>query len=147
MNWLRTRLTDRDDTGSVTVFAVISVLGLLLIVGLVTDGGAKLQAAQRADAIAAKAARAGGQVLDLPAAVTGTRVIVDRRGAVAAARAFLNAAGQVGAVSLGPDGTTLDVTVTTTSPTVFLALIGISTLTATGHGQVALVHGITGGGT
>jgi hypothetical protein len=37
--------------------------------------------------------------------------------------------------------------VTSTSPTAFLALIGITTMTVTGHGQARLVHGVTGGGT
>jgi hypothetical protein len=143
MNRLRARLAAGDDAGSVTLFVVISTLGLLLIVGLVTDGGAKLRATQRAD----EAARAGGQMLDVPTVVSGAGITVDRQGAATAALAYLAAVGQTGDVTLGPDGTTLTVTVTTTSPTVFLALVGISTLTVTGHGQVALVHGVTGGGT
>jgi hypothetical protein len=147
MNRLRARLAAGDDAGSVTLFVVISTLGLLLIMGLVTDGGAKLRATQRADAIAAEAARAGGQMLDVPTVVSGAGITVDRQGAATAALAYLAAVGQTGDVTLGPDGTTLTVTVTTTSPTVFLALVGISTLTVTGHGQVALVHGVTGGGT
>jgi hypothetical protein len=114
---VRHRLGTDAEAGSVTVFLAITVTGLLILVGLVADGGAKLRATQRADTIAAEAARTAGQAIE-----TGT-------------------------VTIAPDGTTLEVTVTTSSPTVFLGLIGISTLSVTGHGQVALVHGVTGGGT
>ena len=81
---LRPPTSDRE-AGSVTVFLAITVTGLLILVGLVADGGAKLRAAQRADAIAAEAARAAGQVIDLPAAVGGSAVRVDRQAAVEAA--------------------------------------------------------------
>ena len=137
--------TDRE-AGSVTVFLAITVTGLLVLIGLVADGGAKLNATQRADAVAAEAARAGGQALDLPSAVRGTDLRVDRQGAVNAANAYLAATGESGTVTVGVDGTTLDVTVSSTSPTVFLGLIGVNTLTVTGHGQARLVHGVIGGG-
>ena len=144
---VRHRLGTDAEAGSVTVFLAITVTGLLVLVGLVADGGAKLRATQRADTIAAEAARTAGQAIDLPAAIGDTQVRVDRQAAVNAATAFLAAAGETGTVTIAPDGTTLEVTVTTSSPTVFLGLIGISTLSVTGHGQVALVHGVTGGGT
>lgn len=94
---LRTATGADPEAGSVTVFVAISVLGLLLLIGLVADGGAKLRATQRADSVAAEAAR-------------------------------------------------LVVTVTDTAPTAFLSLIGISTLTVTGHGEARLIDDITGGG-
>jgi len=143
---LRPPTSDRE-AGSVTVFLAITVTGLLILVGLVADGGAKLRAAQRADAIAAEAARAAGQVIDLPAAVGGSGVRVDRQAAVEAANAYLAAAGESGTVTVGPDGTTVEVTVTISAPTAFLSLIGITTITVSGHGAAALVHGVTGGGT
>ena len=151
MTTLRARLrltagNDRD-TGSVTVFMAITMAGLLVLVGLVADGGAKLRAAQRADAIAAEAARTAGQVIDLPTAVSSSEIRVDRQGAVAAANAYLTAAGASGTATVSPNGQRLKVTVTTSAPTVFLGLIGINTLTVTGHAQVDLVHGVTGGGT
>ena len=58
---------------------------LLLIIRLAVDGGAKVAATQRANAIADEAARAGGQALDISAALTG-QVRVDPVAAVAAAR-------------------------------------------------------------
>ncbi|WP_448060637.1 pilus assembly protein TadG-related protein [Cellulomonas hominis] len=133
---------DRE-AGSVTVFFAITVVGLLVLIGLVVDGGVKIRAAQRADAVAAEAARAAGQVVALPDVVGHQNVTVDRQGAVNAANAYLAAAGETGTVAIGPDGTTVEVTVTTSSPTTLLSLIGISTLSVTGHGEVTLVHRVS----
>ena len=127
------------------MFVAISVLGLLLLVGLVADGGAKLRATQRADATAAEAARAGGQALDLADAVAGTPDRVDRAVAIRAAQAYLDAAGAVGTVAVSDDRTRLLVTVQATAPTAFLGLIGINQVSATGSAQATLVDGITRG--
>lgn len=127
-----------------TVFFAITVLGLLLLVGLIVDGGAKLRATQRADAVAAEAARAAGQVLDLPAAVAGEGANVDLVGAVAAASAYLDAAGLTGSIQIAEDRTHLAVTTTAESPTVVLSLIGVPTVTVTGYAEVQLVHAISG---
>jgi hypothetical protein len=151
MNTLTRRLRDATATdpeaGSVTVFVAISMLGLLLLIGLVADGGAKLRATQRADSLAAEAARAGGQALDLPDAIAGSGTRVDRGIAVTAATTYLQQAGQAGTVTVSDDRTRLLVTVTDTAPTTFLNLIGITDLTVTGHAEASLVPGITGGGT
>ena len=144
---IRRAIVTDPEAGSVTLFVAITVVGLLILCGLVADGGVKLRATQRVDSVAAEAARAGGQALDLPSAIEGTPLRVDRQAAVNAATAYLAAAGQTGTVTVAADGTTLNVTVTVTSPTAFLALIGITTMTVTGHGQARLVHGVTGGGT
>ena len=133
------------EAGSVTVFAAITMLGILILCGLVVDGGAKLRAAQQADRVATEAARAAGQAID-PAALAGGETRVDRQGAVDAATAFLAASQTNGTATVTPDGTGVDVVVTATTPTVFLSLIGVSTLTVTGHGRATLVHGVTGGG-
>jgi hypothetical protein len=143
---LRQRATRTDpEAGSATVFVAITVLGLLILCGLVVDGGAKLRAVQRADHVAAEAARAAGQAVD-PAALAAGDARVDRQAAVDAANGFLAAAQATGAASISADGTTIVVTVTSTAPTVFLDLIGVSEFTVTGHGTAVLVHAVTGGG-
>ena len=143
---VRRRLQPVDaERGSVTLFLAISTLGLLILTGLVVDGGAKLRATQQADQVAAEAARAAGQALDLPAAITGTTTpSVNTTAAVTAANTYLAAAGLQGAVTVDPTGTRLTVTTTDSAPTVFLGLIGIHTLAVTGTATVTLVHGITG---
>lgn len=146
MNRLQTRLVHGDaQAGSVTVFVAISALGLLVLVGLVADGGAKLRATQRADATAAEAARAGGQALDLASAVAGDADRVDRSVAISAAQDYLDAAGVAGSVSVSDDRTRLLVTAQATAPTAFLGLIGIDQVAATGSAQAVLVQGITRG--
>lgn len=147
MRWLRARLRAVGDPerGSVTVFFAISALGLLLLVGLVADGGAKLRATQRADATAAEAARAGGQALSLAEAVVGTHDRVDRSAAIRAAQSYLDATGAAGSVSVSDDRTRLIVTVEESAPTVFLGLIGIDRLAVTGSARAVLVGTATGG--
>lgn len=143
---IRTTAVADPEAGSVTVFVAISVLGLLLLIGLVADGGAKLRATQRTDSVAAEAARAGGQALDVPGAIAGSGTRVDRALAVSAATTFLRQSGHTGTVTVSDDRALLVVTVTDTAPTAFLSLIGISTLTVTGHGEARLIEDITGGG-
>jgi Flp pilus assembly protein TadG len=125
------------ERGSVSVLVAVLVPGLLLIIGLAVDGGAKVQAIQRADAIAEEAARAGGQALDGSAALAG-QVRVDVPAAAAAAQDYLRRNDVQGAVTV-VDGGTLRVTTTITEPTIFLGLLGISTMTVHGSGTAHLV--------
>ena len=133
-----------DDEGSVTLFFVVAVVGLLVLVGLVVDGGTKVRALQRDDRLAAEAGRVGGQAIDVPAAITGEPPTVDARAAVNASQAYLRANGVTGTVSVGDAGRSLTVNVTTTTNTVFLGLVGVNTMTARGSAKVSLVRGITG---
>ena len=127
------------ERGAIGVFLAVLVPGLLLIIGLAVDGGAKVAATQRANAIADEAARAGGQALDVSAALAG-QVRVDPAAAVAAAEDYLARNEVSGAVTV-VDGDTLRVTTRVTEPTAFLGLIGISTLTVEGSGTADLITG------
>ena len=131
------------ERGAIGVFLAVLVPGLLLIVGLAVDGGAKVAATQRANAVADEAARAGGQALDVSAALTG-QVRVDPVAAVAAAQDYLSRNGVQGTVTV-VDADTLQVSTTITEPTTFLGLIGISTLTVEGTGTADLVNDQNGG--
>jgi len=126
----------------VTLFFAITVIGLLVLIGLVVDGGAKIRAIQHADSLAADAARVAGQQINAPAAITGADPRVDARAAVAAAQRYLSAHGVTGTVTAS--GPTVTVEVTSNTPTIFLGLIGITTLTVHGHANATLVRGITG---
>ncbi|MFZ5872256.1 MAG: pilus assembly protein TadG-related protein [Actinomycetota bacterium] len=132
------------DTGSVTVFAVVAVAGLMVLAGLVVDGGAKVRALQRADRLAAEAGRAGGQAIDVPAAITGDAPTIDTRAAVQAAQLYLRANGVTGEVSVADAGDSLTVNVTTSADTVFLGMVGVHTMTVRGTATVSLVRGVTG---
>jgi len=127
------------DRGSLSILAVVLIPGLLIIIGLAVDGGAKVQATQRANAVADEAARAGGQALDRGAALDGGGVTLDVAVAVAAAQDYLAAAGVPGSVAV-VDGDTLLVTTTVTEPTVLLDLIGIEAMTVSGSSTADLVQ-------
>ena len=132
----------RGEEGSVTLFLSITVIGLLVLIGLVVDGGAKIRGVQHADALAADAARVAGQQINAPAAITGGALALDTRAAVAAAQHYLSAHGVTGTVTT--TGSTVTVAVTTSTPTIFLGLIGITTFTVHGHATATLVRGVTG---
>lgn len=141
----RTRRVASDD-GSVTLFFCIAVVGLLVLVGLVVDGGAKVRALQRADRLAAEAGRAGGQAIDVSAAIAGEAPTLNVQAAVYATQAYLRANGVTGTVSVTDAGRALVVDVTTTTDTVFLGLINMNTMTVHGSAKVVLVRGVTGAG-
>ncbi|MGW0751963.1 pilus assembly protein TadG-related protein [Streptomyces sp. NPDC002587] len=138
---IRERL--QGDEGGIAVYTAICTVALLGIIGLAIDGGGKLRATERADAIAMEAARAAGQAIDPAQAVTGEGLRADPEGAAAAARAYLARAGTRGNVALSADGTQLSVTVNDTYPTVFLSVVGIGSMEVSGHGSARLLHGVT----
>lgn len=134
---------ERADRGGVTVFVAICVLGLIGIIGVAVDGGAKMAATERADYVAGEAARAGGQAIDPAKAVTGRAIVVDPQDAAAAAQAYLRSAGASGTVSVSGDGKNVTVTVNGSSDTTFLSAVGIGSLPVTGHATATLLHGVT----
>lgn len=129
------------DRGAVTPFAVVAALALMVAVGLVVDGGNKLQALQRADAAAAEAARAAGQAIQPARSIRGQSPLVDLDRGVTAAQTYLSAAGVTGTVDVRGD--VIEVTTTTTEPTVFLAAVGIDSVNATGSARARLVRGLS----
>lgn len=134
---LRTHL----ERGEVSELVIVLVVSLFLVAGLVVDGGAKLTAVSDASSTAQEAARAGAQPLDaLPS--NGGTAHIDSRQAASAAQNYLSAAGAHGTARV-IDSATIEVTVTSTKPTVFLGLIGINSLTATRTARADLIHGQT----
>ena len=133
-----------SERGSVTVFVAIAAIGLLAMIGLVVDGGTKVRALKEADRVAAEAARAAGQAIDVPAAVVGEVPTVQPAAAAAAAESFLAAAGVDGTVSVLDGGRRVAVTTRVGADTVFLGVIGIHRVQATGRAEAQLVRGVTG---
>jgi Flp pilus assembly protein TadG len=131
----------RDERGgSQSILVLLIVVSLLLVAGLIVDGGRKVAAAQRAQAAAEGAARAG-----LNAAATD-RIAgrPDTTAAVVAARSYLAGAPQVtGSVQLAAGGR-LQVRTESTKPTVYLSAIGIGSVTGQGEAVAQLIA--TGGG-
>jgi len=133
------RLGPDRERGSLSLFFVVVVTASFVMIGLAVDGGHKAQATQRAVAIADEAARAGGNALDAAAASQSGAVQVDPTAAIAAAQAYLSAAGVNGAVTVEDGGQTLVVETTFQVQTIFLSMIGIDVMTVTGVGSADLV--------
>ena len=140
----RWRRLGRDESGSVTLFFVVASLALFAMLGLVVDGTTKIRALQQADGAAEEAARAAGQVINLPDAVRGGPAVADPDRAVQAARDYLHAADLTGTIRLEDGGRAIAVDVPVTRPTVFLGLLGVDQLHVTGHARARLVRSVTG---
>lgn len=119
----------RDERGqALSSFIAVVVVALFLTAGLVIDGGAKSNAARSAQGAAAEAARAA---VDAGAAAQASGNPVNAGVIRSAGSRVLASRGVVGTVSVH-DGI-VRVTTSQTVDTVFLGLIGITTLTA--HGE------------
>lgn len=139
--WMARRLeAGRADTGSLALFYCIAALCVLVVIGLVADGGGALNAAARADDVAQEAARAGGQQIDAGKAIPGESVVVEPEAAARTARAYLDREGVDGTVTVADHGTTLEVHVDDDYVTSFSSLIGIAHMHVTGHGTAHLLH-------
>ncbi len=137
----RSRHDSDRERGTITLMLLVMFVALLALAGIVIDGGAKL--AQ--NAIAQEAARAGaGMVNQAKALATGT-FAVDQSQALAAAQQYLARAGYHGTAA--PDGANaIRVTVTVTTRTHVLSIIGINSMTSTGSATASLVTRVTGPG-
>jgi len=135
---LRLRWWRRDD-GALTPMVVAFALAIYLMIGLSVDGAGKMRAIERANDLAAEAARAGAQAIDIPQAVPGNAIVIQPDRARAAALQYLADAGVTGTATPDPDGVHLTVTVTIPYQPIFL--IGFPTFQAQGTATAQLVVG------
>jgi Flp pilus assembly protein TadG len=125
-----------------TLFTALAALALLLMVGLVVDGGARMRAVGRADRIAGEAARAAVEAAD----TRGPTLTLNRPAAVAAAHSYLRAAGVHGAAAVtGPR--TVQVTVTVSGTYLILGVVGASGYEVSGSAEASLSVGVETGQT
>lgn len=122
----------RNERGSVTLWAVIITTAVLMIMGLVVDGGAQLRATQRADQVAREAARAAGQAVSGDP-ILGRPGLVDVTRGRQAATAYLAAAGVPGDITV--TGATITVTTRVEFTPVMLSAIGVGSITVTGRAE------------
>jgi len=134
---LRRRLGDEE--GMVTAFVVVFTLALIVMAGLVLDGGLALAAKVQAIDDAQAAARAGAQAIDIPLYRSTGTITLDPAQAVADAQGFLAAAGEHGTVTVA--GETVAVSVTITQPAQILSVVGVDQLTVTGTGSATAQQG------
>jgi Flp pilus assembly protein TadG len=139
------------DRGGISILLAIGLTAIMTIIGLSVDGGGELRAQQRANDIAAEAARAGGQAIDVQKAISGTpptsAQLLPNCPAVAteancpvvrAVDAYLAQAGATGTVTIAADHAHLTVTVTIVYHTVMISFLGFDTYTVTGRATAAL---------
>lgn len=134
-------MTRRDERGSVTVVVVTLTFALLMLGGLVFDGGRIITAQHQADAVAQAAARASAQQLDEGSLRGSDQVIIDRVAGERRAYDYLRDAGYTGTVTV--DAAVASVTVEREQTTSLLGLIGFESITVHGEGSARAVRGIT----
>ncbi|TCB94483.1 hypothetical protein E0H26_21485 [Micromonospora zingiberis] len=136
----------RGEDGRVSIFLAISLVGVLAIIGMAFDGAGQLRTLQRAENLAAEAARAGGQAIDLATAIEGGPKQINRRQARRAVADYLSAAGASGHTVSFPvvNGETLiQVRVTVTYRRAMLGLFGFSnTVTVSGEATARALTGV-----
>ena len=135
---------DRE-RGTITLMLLVMFVALLALAGIVIDGGAKLDQAENANAIAQEAARAGAGMVNQSKALATGSFTVDQAQALTAALRYLAHRGyRCCAEADGPDA--IRVSVTVTAPTRVLSIIGIDTMRSTGSATASLATGVTGPG-
>jgi hypothetical protein len=131
-------MADRNEQGSVTVFVVGVLLALIVMGGLVFDGGAIIAGHREADAEAEGAARAAAEQISIPALRSG-QTVLNPGSAAQAVEAYLRQYGHVGMVVVNGN----NVTVTVSYPVAMqvLDLVGIRPKTVTGIGSATAIEG------
>lgn len=130
-----------DERGSLTAFVAVLAVGLLVLVGLVVDGGRAVVAKRQAMDIAEQAARLGADQLSVDALRAG-KIVVDPAAASTAVTRYLASAGEVGTMSVSGDSVT--VRVTAGASTSVLRMIGISSIPVSAEASATNLHGVTG---
>jgi hypothetical protein len=128
------RVADRA-RGSITLWVAVTFAAILAVAGLVADGGAKIQAGERADIVVGEAARAASYA-------SGPDQVARTAAAAAAARGIISRAGMAGSVAVTSPGR-IDVTVqaSATGP------ISGMTYTVSRSSTAQLLLGVRTGGT
>ena len=135
--WVRLRNRglggESGEGGGIAFLMLGTAVALLMVLGLVLDGSAKAHALDRANQLAYEAARAGLQTVN-PSASRVDAVAVDT-----AVENYLAAHGVSGTAAIADQQVIVEVTIT--EPTKMLSMVGIDSMTVTGHGTANLIYG------
>lgn len=137
----RFRRTGRD-SGQVTAFVVVMAAALILMIGLVLDGGLTLAARERALGQAQEAARAGAQAINLATYRQDGDLVLNPGQAVADADAYLASIDATGTATA--TGGRVTVTVTIVQPLQILDAAGLHAVTVHATATAVPVRGING---
>lgn len=136
-------MTARGERGTVTVFVVSMTTALLLVAGLVFDGGRMIAARREADAVAAAAARAGAQGLDEAGLRQSDGVPLNASDVVRRVEGYLGRTDYSGGASVSGDTVTVEVHRTQTLAILSLAGLASSDITGTGSARAVRAVGET----
>ena len=128
--WLR---GEDGQGGGMSLMVLTMIPALLIVFGLVVDGGAKAAALDRANRIAMEAARTGAQSISGPGDISAAA-------ANSAAQAYLAAEDVTGTVTV--TGDRVDVHISFAEPTKVLSLIGIDEWSVEGDGFAQVIYRI-----
>jgi Flp pilus assembly protein TadG len=126
----------------VTVFVVIIFSSLVLLAGLVLDGGYTLAAKMRAISAADGAARAGAQAIQNAAYRDKGEVTFDTYAAVASGNAYLEDSGIEGTTTV--ENGVVVVRTKVPQSMAILGLVGVGPFELTGEGRSRLIQGVKG---
>lgn len=101
----------QGEDGTVSALVAIVALGLLMVAGLAYDGGQIIAAQATTRDLAANAARAGAQEIDLTELRSTGTAVLDPARAAAAAQSYLARTGHRGTVQVAGASVTVSVTV------------------------------------
>lgn len=113
-----------SDDGRISLMVAILVPALLLLIAVTVDGGGQIRAMQRADNLAAQAARAAGQGIDIGAVIGAGVKRIDPAAAREAAGRYLARAGATGVTTVAAGGQTVTVVATVTYTPILLGAFG-----------------------
>jgi len=130
------------DGGQITAFVVVMAVALILLAGLVLDGGLTLAARERAIGLAQEAARAGAQGINLAVYRQSGNLVLSASLAVADAQRYLASTGSQGTVQV--TGNLVTVTVTITQRMQILDAAGLSAVTVHASASATPDRGILG---
>ena len=133
----------RDERGSVTAFVAVMTIAMLVVAGLVIDGGYTLAARRRAFNEANAAARAAAQAIDETSLRRSGAVRLSVEEARRIGEQHLHDAGMTGTVTV--NATTVTVHAVTTQSMAILGIIGIGPLTVEADGTARAVQGVQAG--
>jgi Flp pilus assembly protein TadG len=105
-------MRSRRDQGTVTAFVAVVSFALVMVAGMVYDGGQILDGQARARDVAANAARAGAQEIDLDALRDGGTVALNPERAIEAAEQYLLEVGVAGRATVVDDQISVEVSIT-----------------------------------
>ncbi len=133
-----------EEGGVVTAFVVVMAIALLLVTGLVFDGGRAIVAKRHAINVAEQAARAGAQAIDIASVRSGGPYRLNPGQARRAAFAYLAAAGETGTVAVSRDATgdLVSVVVAFSVRSSLLTLAGLPVLRGTGQANARTCQGV-----